>query len=42
MYANELSFIYSELDHHRPPIHNSVDREYTLDDIFQTFTRAET
>ena len=31
-YANELSSIYSELDHYRPPAHKSVDREYVLMD----------
>ena len=31
-YANELSAIYSELDHYRPPAHDSVDREYILTD----------
>ena len=29
-YANELSAIYSELDHYRPPAHDSVDREHIL------------
>ena len=31
-YAKELSAIFSELDHYRPPAHDSVDREYILAD----------
>ena len=31
-YANALSAICSELDHYRPPAHESVDREYVLTD----------
>ena len=29
-YANELSTIYSELDHYIPPAHDSIDREHIL------------
>ena len=32
VYAKELSAIFSELDHYRPPAHDSVDREYILAD----------
>ena len=31
-YGNELSALYSELDHYRPLAHDSVDREYILTD----------
>ena len=31
-YANELSDIFNELDHYRPPDHDSADRKYALMD----------
>ena len=31
-YANELSTIFSELDHYRPPVHNTGDRDYIIMD----------
>ena len=35
-YANELRMICSELHHYRPPVHYSMEREYTLmDRVYQ-------
>ena len=35
-YANELSSIFRELDHHRLPVHSSGDRDYILMDRVYT------
>ena len=37
-YANELSSIFGELDHYRPPINSSGDRDYILmDRVYKLF-----